>query len=88
MCDTEIIIINFLRFKSAILTDKRVRIMNEIISGIRVIKMYAWENAFKRVVFDLRRYRSLLTCTLSKHCKVVDNFSLLFHITGRSQTSF
>ncbi len=44
------------RFKSALLTDKRVRIMNEIISGIRVIKMYAWENAFKRVVARLRRY--------------------------------
>lgn len=46
---------SFPRFKSAVLTDKRVRIMNEIITGIRVIKMYAWENAFKRVVTNLRR---------------------------------
>ena len=45
----------YIRFKSARLTDKRVRIMNEIISGIRVIKMYAWENAFKKVISRLRK---------------------------------
>jgi hypothetical protein len=28
--------------------------MNEIITGIRVIKMYAWEYAFKRVITKLR----------------------------------
>ena len=28
--------------------------MNEIISGIRVIKMYAWEYAFKKLVTKLR----------------------------------
>ena len=44
-----------IRFKSAKVTDKRVRIMNEIISGIRVIKMYAWENAFKKLITKLRR---------------------------------
>ena len=30
--------------------------MNEVISGIRVIKMYAWEYAFRKVVTKLRRY--------------------------------
>ena len=29
--------------------------MNEVITGIRVIKMYAWEYAFKRVVTKLRK---------------------------------
>lgn len=29
--------------------------MNEVISGIRVIKMYAWEYAFKKVITSLRR---------------------------------
>ncbi|EYB87409.1 hypothetical protein Y032_0263g589 [Ancylostoma ceylanicum] len=36
-------------------TDKRISIMNEILNGIRVIKMYAWEGAFSEVVADLRR---------------------------------
>ena len=50
------------RFKAAWLTDKRVRIMNEIISGIRVIKMYAWENAFNRLISKLRRYLYMYKC--------------------------
>ncbi len=33
--------------------------MNEIVSGIRVIKMYAWEYAFKRVVSKIRRRESV-----------------------------
>ena len=44
------------RFKSAGVTDQRVRIMNEVISGIRVIKMYAWEYAFRGIVTKLRRW--------------------------------
>ena len=43
------------RAKSAKLTDRRVHVMNEVISGIRVIKMYAWEYAFKKLVKKLRR---------------------------------
>lgn len=43
------------RFKSAVVTDERVHIMKEVITGIRVIKMYAWEYAFKRVITRLRK---------------------------------
>ena len=43
------------RFRSTLLTDKRVKVMNEVISGMRVIKMYAWEHAFSGVVNRLRR---------------------------------
>lgn len=31
-------------------TDRRVSIMNELIQGIQVIKMYAWEIPFRNVV--------------------------------------
>lgn len=37
-------------------TDNRVGIMNEIINGIQVIKMYAWEIPFRKVVAEARRY--------------------------------
>ena len=37
--------------------------MNEVITGIRVIKMYAWEYAFKKVVSAIRRYYNNIYCT-------------------------
>lgn len=46
----------FLRSKTAVLADKRIRMMNEVLSGIRIIKMYAWEKAFSAVVTEVRRY--------------------------------
>ncbi|XP_017023787.2 probable multidrug resistance-associated protein lethal(2)03659 [Drosophila kikkawai] len=35
-------------------TDLRVKLMNEIIQGIQVIKMYAWERSFARVIAEVR----------------------------------
>ena len=35
------------------LTDKRIKPMNEILSGIRVWKMYAWEQAFNAKIIQL-----------------------------------
>ena len=35
-------------------TDERARFMNEIITGIRVIKMYAWEKPFSNFIHRLR----------------------------------
>lgn len=44
-----------LRMKVAHRTDNRVGIMNELINGIQVIKMYAWEIPFQKVVAEARR---------------------------------
>ena len=43
------------RRESAAITDERLKIMKEIIAGIRVVKMYAWEWNFKDLVARLRR---------------------------------
>ncbi|KAJ8389751.1 hypothetical protein AAFF_G00114570 [Aldrovandia affinis] len=44
-----------LRGKTAALTDSRIRTMNEVVSGIRIIKMYAWEKPFSALVNEVRR---------------------------------
>lgn len=46
---------SYIRFKTAMLTDTRLRYMMEIITGIRVIKMYNWEDPFAKRVADSRK---------------------------------
>ncbi|XP_053272848.1 ATP-binding cassette sub-family C member 4 [Pleuronectes platessa] len=43
------------RTLTASLTDSRIRIMNEVVSGMRIIKMYAWEKPFAALVTEVRR---------------------------------
>ncbi|KAB5584398.1 hypothetical protein PHYPO_G00107090 [Pangasianodon hypophthalmus] len=43
------------RNKTAVLTDSRIRTMNEVVSGIRIIKMYAWEKPFAALINDIRK---------------------------------
>lgn len=44
-----------LRMQAARVTDKRLGVMNEIVSGIRAVKMYAWELPYRDAVRAIRR---------------------------------
>ncbi|KAL0809378.1 hypothetical protein ABMA28_011576 [Loxostege sticticalis] len=44
-----------LRRKTAVRTDNRIRMMNEVIQSIEAIKMYAWENAFAKIIGQARK---------------------------------
>ncbi|XP_058448247.1 ATP-binding cassette sub-family C member 4-like [Malaya genurostris] len=43
------------RLKTALRADERIRLMDEILSGIHVIKMYAWEKPFSKLISHARR---------------------------------
>ncbi|XP_073944220.1 probable multidrug resistance-associated protein lethal(2)03659 [Choristoneura fumiferana] len=44
-----------LRGKIAKRTDERVKVMSELVNGVQVIKMYAWEKPFEKLVDNLRK---------------------------------
>ena len=56
-----------LRYKVANYTDKRLAVLNNVICGIRAVKMYAWEWSFFDLVKGLRR--------------LVEKTFFLFHLT-------
>ncbi|XP_054158177.1 ATP-binding cassette subfamily C member 4-like [Oppia nitens] len=57
-----------IRRKVAALSDNRIRLMNDIITGMSVIKMYAWERHFSQLIADARRkeMRQIQKSTLLK----------------------
>lgn len=47
------------RLKMVGITDSRIRIMNELVQGIQIIKMYAWERPFAKLIDKIRKYVTL-----------------------------
>lgn len=47
-------LINMFRWKAILITDSRVRTMNEILNSIKLIKMYAWENSFEEKIAGMK----------------------------------
>lgn len=43
------------RFRLSAKIDSRIRVMNEIIQGIQIIKVYAWERYFAKMVDAMRK---------------------------------
>ncbi|XP_073971778.1 probable multidrug resistance-associated protein lethal(2)03659 [Rhodnius prolixus] len=67
-----------LRMKTAIRTDERVRLMNEIINGIQVIKMYTWEKPFSQLV-ALARRKEIGVIKKSSYIRGIMMSFIIFH---------
>lgn len=37
-------------------SDARIQLLDEILGGIQIIKLYAWEESFEKLIKVLRRY--------------------------------
>ena len=44
-----------LRLRTAAVSDRRISLMNQVVSGIRAIKTRAWENEYRRKIHHTRR---------------------------------
>ncbi|XP_068628290.1 probable multidrug resistance-associated protein lethal(2)03659 [Battus philenor] len=84
-----------LRLKTALRTDERVRLMNEILSGIQVIKMYTWEKPFADLVAKARKQeikqiratsyiRGVLTSFIMFTTRICLFFSILAYVLGQN----
>lgn len=63
-----------IRTKTAKLTDNRLKMMNEILVGIHIIKMYAWEKPITKLMKTLRRFVFLYYCYPQKISSLVTKF--------------
>ena len=44
-----------LRMRTAVVSDQRISLMNQVVSGIRAIKMRAWEDGYRKKISHVRR---------------------------------
>ena len=68
---------SILRMRVATRTDQRVGIMNELIQGIQVIKMYAWEIPFNKVV-SLARKREIRQIRWASYIRGIHLSTMIF----------
>ncbi|KAG5881447.1 hypothetical protein JTB14_037665 [Gonioctena quinquepunctata] len=65
------------RFQIAEETDHRVKLMNEIMAGIRVIKMYAWEKSFAKIV-EIAREKEINVISKTSYVRGVSLSMMVF----------
>lgn len=66
-----------LRMRIALRTDDRVSKMNELIQGIQVIKMYAWEMPFRNVI-KLARKKEVNQIKLAQYIRGIYMSTMVF----------
>jgi ABC-type multidrug transport system fused ATPase/permease subunit len=62
------VLTSLIRRKKSFITDQRISLLNEMLSGIRIIKYYAWETPFSQQVEAIRKLelRAILTANTIK----------------------
>ena len=58
------------RLRTAVVSDRRISLMNQVIYGIRAIKTHAWEDQYREKIGNTRRYEQL-QLRMSYSCFVV-----------------
>lgn len=53
--------------------DNRVKMMNEILSGMKVLKLYAWEESFQQIVMMIRN-KEIFTLRKAAYLNAITNF--------------
>ncbi|OXU22329.1 hypothetical protein TSAR_007649, partial [Trichomalopsis sarcophagae] len=66
-----------LRSKIAVLTDTRVQLMSELVAGIQVVKMYAWEKPFEKIV-NKTRLAEMRKITATSHVRSIFLSSMVY----------
>ena len=72
-------IIGKLRTKAVVVTDQRVKLMNEVLSCIKLIKMYAWEKSFAKVIGGNIHLRRMIYChaqSIERACALHRNYTI------------
>ncbi|XP_031635556.1 multidrug resistance-associated protein 4-like [Contarinia nasturtii] len=70
-----------LRMKNTLRTDFRVKIMNEILLGIQVIKMYAWEKSFAKMVDQIRKKEVNVIRSIAYIRATINSFTMISKVS-------
>ncbi|ORY52495.1 hypothetical protein BCR33DRAFT_779780 [Rhizoclosmatium globosum] len=73
-----------LRRKVAPITDKRVKIINEVLSGIRVIKFFGWEEPFLNTIEEIRKTEIGLVLTATIYRSLGVTIGVVFPVLAAS----
>ncbi|KAK3818901.1 MAG: multi drug resistance-associated protein MRP [Benniella sp.] len=66
---------NILQQKQLENKDVRIRLLNELLNGIRIIKLYAWENAFMQRILTIRNDDELTTLKKLGYLSAVESIT-------------
>eukprot|EP00045_Choanoeca_perplexa_P017109 m.242188 g.242188 ORF g.242188 m.242188 type:complete len:1449 (-) comp17453_c0_seq21:1230-5576(-) len=73
-----------LRSRTADVTDERVKVVNEVLGGMRVLKMYGWEEPFRQLV---QRIRGQELKTI-RQTNVIRGSNMAFYFISGTLTAF